>query len=232
MKKIAFLMMAFVAACSLTACNDSDSSDPIYTDFATVVGSSPYTLYTDDGETLKVASDLTGSFTPDFGQRTLLYYNLLQSATGTTSTDKLVAVQAYYLFEMAHSIIKTADDETDYGSYDIDLYRMQGQYYLVHTSKNYIDLAIMLPAKGDMSKHAFSLVLDEQNPYDEHNRLKVRLCHDAEEGEADDSASIEAWFVSFDMSEFSDYVEGTAGITIVAPGINSNNDVTHSFDWI
>lgn len=231
MRKIAFLMMAFVAACSLTACNESESNDPIYTDFASVISSSPITLYTDNGETLVVGRDNTGDFNPTYGDRTLVYYNLLQSADGTMSSSKLINVQGYYIFDLCETAVLTESDRIDYGQVDIDIYSEQGQYYLVHTAKHAIDLAVIFPYKDDITKHRFTLVLDETAPYEGDNRLHVKLCHNAEESEAT-SSGYGIHLVSFSLAEFADYIEGTTGITISVEGRNTSDEVQHSFNWL
>lgn len=231
MRKIAFLMMAFVAACSLTACNETESNDPIYTDFASVIASSPTTLYTDDGETLVVGRDNTGDFKPTYGQRTLVYYSLLEAASGSTSSSKLINVKGYYIFDLGDTVVLPEGDNTNYGEIDIDLYRTQGQYYLVHTAKYVLDLAITFPYKEDMAKHGFTLVLDETAPYEGDNRLHVKLCHNAEASELTNSGT-GVWLVSFSLADFAEYIEGTTGITITVEGVNTTDEVQHTFNWV
>lgn len=232
MKKIAFLMMAFVAACSLTACNDTETTTASYTDFASVIGSQPVTLYTDKGETLVVGKDKSGNFNPSYGQRTLVYYNLLQSANGTIGSTKPIEVVGYYIFDLANTAVLAEGEQTNYGGYDIDIYTVSNQYYLVHTTKNVIDLAIIVPAKTELSQHNYTLVLDETAPYEGDNNLHLRLCHNAIESEVTGAAVHTALLVSFSMADFAEYIEGTNGVTITVPGLNQSSDVQHTFKWI
>lgn len=232
MKKIAFLMMTIVAAFTLSACNETEQETAQNHTFASVMSTSPVVLYADKGDVLTVAKDRTGSFKPSFGQRTLVYYNVLQNADGSVSaTNKPIDVFAYYLFDVADTAVLYNDETNNYGDVDIDIYSYGGQYFLVHTTKQVVDIAVVLPYKEDMSQHRFTLVLDDTAPYEADNNLHVKLCHNASEQEITGAAST-VWFLSFSMEEFADYIEGTNGITIETEGMSTSSTKTHTFKWI
>lgn len=230
MKKIVFFLTALVAACSLTACDESDAEYGSTAAFVTVVNTSPVTFYTDNGEYLILGKDRT-NYPAAFGLRSLLYYNVLQTAEVTSSSSKPIDLFAYYNFDEAATAVLAEGETNNYGEYDVDVYMQGSQYFLVHASKSVIDIALFYPAKSDdTTKHRFTLVLDETAPHTDDQNLHLRLCHAADASEMENT-SLMASLVTFSLEDFADYIEGTNGVTITAAGVNTSSDVQHTFQW-
>ncbi len=230
MKKIALMMTAFIAAFAMTACNESDSDYATDVAYGNVTSTAPVTFMTDDNQMLVVADDsVVGNYTPDFGQRALIYYKRLQTANGTSSNQ--IKLFGYYHFSDGDSEIIVEGEDSSYGDVDIDIWRPEGAYYLVHTIKTVIDMAVTFPGTEEgINNHTLTLVLDEEDPVDENNLLKLTLAHSTSDTEAEAQETI-ATLYTFDLTPFAFHIEGTDGVTITTPGIKSEKPVSHSFLW-
>lgn len=230
MKKIALMMTAFIAVFAMTACNESDSDYATDVAYGSVVSTSPVTFMTDDNQTLVVADDsVVGNYTPDFGQRALIYYKRLQTANGAASNQ--IKLFGYYHFDNGDVETISEGEDNPYGDVDIDIWRPEGAYYLVHSTKKVIDMAVIFPAtEAGIKNHTLTLVLDEEDPVDENNLLKLTLAHSTSDTEAEAKETI-ATLYTFDLTPFTFHIEGTDGVTITTPGIKSEKPVSHSFLW-
>lgn len=230
MKKIALMMTAFIAAFAMTACNESDSDYATDVAYGNVTSTAPVTFMTDDNQMLVVADDsVVGNYTPDFGQRALIYYKRLQTANGTSSNQ--IKLFGYYHFSNGDSEIIVEGEDSSYGDVDIDIWRPEGAYYLVHSIKKVIDMAVTFPGtEAGIKNHTLTLVLDEEDPVDENNLLKLTLAHSTSDTEAQAKETI-ATLYTFDLTPFAFHIEGTDGVTITTPGIKSEKPVSHSFLW-
>lgn len=230
MKKIALMMTAFIAVFAMTACNETESDYATDATYGSVVSTSPVTIVTDNNETLVVAdASVVGNYAPDFGQRVLIYYKRLQTANGATSNQ--IKLFGYYHFTKGETETLSEGEENPYGEVDIDIWRPENAYYLVHTTKRWVDMAVVFPAtEAEIKNHTLTLVLDTEDPVDENNNLKLILSHSASDSEAAVKETV-ATLYSFDLTPFALYAEGTTGVTIITPGIKSEKPVTHSFTW-
>lgn len=232
MKKIALMMTAFIAAFAMTACNESDSDYATDVAYGNVTSTAPVTFMTDDNQMLVVADDsAVGNYTPDFGQRALIYYTPLQTADGKKSNQ--VKLYGYMHFDASETAILSPGEETDYGQIEVDIYRdYTGSYYLVHATKSVIDVVIASTGTPDkLADHGYTLVLDEDEPVED-GYLNLTLAHETTEAES----SVTTYMLTpctFDltMAPFADYIEGTTGVRITAKGLGSKDPVVHKFTW-
>lgn len=232
MKKIALMMVGVLALGLTTACNDTDSDYASDAAYGRVINTVPVTIQTDDNQQLVVAdaTPIGGSYAPDYGQRVLIYYKKHESAEGGAQSNK-IKLFGYYHFEAADSeCVDTAADIT-FGDKDVDIYQSYGQYYLVHVTKEVVDIALLFPStQSGMKNHTFTLVLDRENPVSEDNYLQLTICHETTESEAS-TTNLAANFYTFDMTPFASYVENVAGVRFTAAGIQSKNPVSHQITW-
>ena len=233
MKKIALMMMALAATLSFVSCDSTETEYATNADYATVVGTMPVTLVTDSNQTLIVADCATeiGTYSPAYGQRALIYFSPLQSADGKLSNQ--IKLYGYMHFDDSETAMLAEGEETDYGQYEVDIYRdYTGSYYLVHATKSVIDVVIASTGTRDkVADHGYTLVLDEDEPVVD-GYLSLTLAHETTEAES----SVTTYIFTprtFDltMAPFADYIEGTTGVRITAKGLGSKGPVVHQFTW-
>ena len=231
MKKIALMMMALAATLSFVSCDSTETEYATNVDYATVVGTMPVTLVTDSNQTLEVAECATeiGTYSPAYGQRALIYFSPLQSADGKLSNQ--IKLYGYMHFDASETAILSPGEETDYGQYEVDIYRdYTGSYYLVHATKSVIDVVIASTGTPDkLADHGYTLVLDEDEPVVD-GYLNLTLAHETSEAETKTYVMTPR---TFDLSSapFAHYIEGTNGLRITTKGISSENPVVHQFTW-
>ena len=231
MKKIALMMTAFIAVFAMTACNESDMDYAEEAAYGSVVSTSPVTFMTDSNQTLIVADYDTeiGTYSPSFGQRALIYYTPLQTADGKKSNQ--VKLYGYMHFDDSETAMLAEGEETDYGQYEVDIYRDHtGSYYLVHATKKVLDMVIVSTGTPEkLSDHGYTLVLDEDEPVVD-GYLSLTLAHETSEAETKTYVMTPR---TFDLSSapFAHYIEGTNGLRITTKGISSENPVVHQFTW-
>ena len=231
MKKIALMMLALAATLSFASCDSAETEYATNVDYATVVGTMPVTLVTDSNQTLIVADCATeiGTYSPAYGQRALIYYTPLQTADGKKSNQ--VKLYGYMHFDASETAILSPGEETDYGQYEVDIYRdYTGSYYLVHATKSVIDVVIASTGTPDkLADHGYTLVLDEDEPVVD-GYLSLTLAHETSEAETKTYVMTPR---TFDLSSapFAHYIEGTTGVRITAKGLGSKDPVVHKFTW-
>lgn len=231
MKKIALMMMALAATLSFASCDSAETEYATNVDYATVVGTMPVTLVTDSNQTLIVADCATeiGTYSPAYGQRALIYFSPLQSADGKLSNQ--IKLYGYMHFDDSETAMLAEGEETDYGQYEVDIYRdYTGAYYLVHATKKVLDMVIVSTGTPEkLSEHGYTLVLDEDEPVVD-GYLNLTLAHETSEAETKTYVMTPR---TFDLSSapFAHYIEGTNGLRITTKGISSENPVVHQFTW-
>lgn len=224
------LALSIVAAFTFASCNnDSDSDYAKNADYVTVVGSTPITFVTDKGVYLTLAdTDPTvGNYNPNYGQRALIYYTPLSNAQGQTTNN--IKLYGYYHFTPGDTEVIASDEENNFGNLDADVYFSYNEYFLVHPTKSVLDIALCFYAEKTVEGHDFTLVLNTNEPVS-NGFLNLELCHSATESEA--TGTRPAYnMITFDMSLFAAYIEGTTGVQITTPGINSEEPLIHQFNW-
>lgn len=231
MKKIAFLMLAFVATISMTACNESESDYATEVAYAWVTGTTPQITFMTDDNTQLILSDasVVGTYTPDFGQRVLIYYKRLQSAETGAETN-YIKLFGYYHFTDGDTVSVATAADNNYGDVDIDIWCPDNNYYLVHTTRRVLDVAVVFPGtESGITDHTLTLVLDKENPFNEDNYLQLTLAHSTTEAEAKEADV--ATLYTFDLNYFGNMTNQADGICIHVPGINSEKTISHSFAW-
>ena len=231
MKNIALMMMALAATLSFASCDSAETEYATNVEYATVVSTMPVTFQTDANQTIIVADCATeiGTYNPSFGQRALIYYTPLQTADGKKSNQ--VKLYGYMHFDASETAILSPGEETDYGQYEVDIYRdYTGTYYLVHATKKVLDMVIVSTGTPEkLSDHGYTLVLDEDEPVED-GYLNLTLAHETTEAELKTYVMTPR---TFDLSSapFAHYIEGTNGLRITTKGISSENPVVHQFTW-
>lgn len=233
MKKIALMMMALAATLSFASCDSAETEYATNVEYATVVSTMPVTFQTDANQTIIVADCATeiGTYSPSFGQRALIYYTPLQTADGKKSNQ--VKLYGYMHFDASETAILSPGEETDYGQYEVDIYRdYTGSYYLVHATKSVIDVVIASTGTPDkLADHGYTLVLDEDEPVED-GYLNLTLAHETTESEGTtNNYMLTPRTFDLTMAPFADYIEGTTGVRITAKGLGSKDPVVHKFTW-
>lgn len=231
MKKIAMLMLGLVTAFTMTACVESSDSDMFeISDFAKVTGTSPLTFSTDNFGTFVVADMDAAVVNYDYayGDRLLIYFKQLVSAETGQKTNQ-IKLFGFIKFEQAETATLTEGEVNNYGSLDIDISRTNNYYDLVHLTKSVLDVQVLI--KGTkIDGHEVTLVLDEAAPTTEDGYLNLQLCHSAPESEAS-ATKYGYMYYSFDMYEFTPWMDGTKGVKFTTVGLNSKDPVEHKFEW-
>lgn len=231
MKKIALMMMALAATFSFASCDSAETEYATNVEYATVVSTMPVKFQTDANQTLIVADCATeiGTYSPAYGQRALIYFSPLQSADGKLSNQ--IKLYGYMHFDDSETAMLAEGEETDYGQYEVDIYRdYTGAYYLVHATKKVLDMVVVSTGTPEkLSEHGYTLVLDEDEPVVD-GYLSLTLAHETSEAETKTYVMTPR---TFDLSSapFADYIEGTTGLRITTKGISSENPVVHQFTW-
>ena len=161
MKKIGmFLAAAFVALASVSCNQSSDSNYATHAAYVRVEGISPVTYQTDEGLTLTQAASQVTMPTLSYGDRMLIYYSEYESQQ--SYGGKYITLYGYYLFEDADTAILTAGEENTNGEQPVEVYANGSQYYLVHCTKQVLDIALLFHGTAaKIAQHTFTLVLDE-----------------------------------------------------------------------
>lgn len=230
MKKIEmFLVAAFVALTSVS-CNETGNSNyATHGAYVRVIGTSPVTYHTDEGKTLTQAETRVTMPSLNYGDRMLIYYSEIpaQQSYG----GKYITLYGYYLFEDAETAILEAGEENTYGEQPVEIYSNGSQYYLIHCTKQVLDVALLFKGTADkINLHKFTLMLDKENPITDEDYLNLQLCHATSTDEANVKNEV-ANFYTFDLSVFTTYMSGTKGISISSKALYSTVPSVHKFDW-
>lgn len=230
MKKIGmFLAAAFVALASVSCNQSSDSNYATHGAYVRVIGTSPVTYQTDEGLTLTQAASQVTMPTLNYGDRMLIYYSEYESQQ--SYGGKYITLYGYYLFEDADTAILTAGEENTNGEQPVEVYANGSQYYLVHCTKQVLDVALLFHGTADkIAQHTFTLVLDEENPTTDEGYLNLQLCHATSAEEATVKTEV-ANFYTFDLAAFNSYMDGTKGVHITSKALRSTIPSEHKFDW-
>lgn len=231
MKRIAIFLMTALAACSLVSCNESDTDFARYSIFAVVhQGASGYYFESDDHKTLYPADrSRVPSYVPKDGDRVIIAYNLLEGADQKVpGFDYTIALYASELVPWGETDT-VADEEAlkAEGEGLVSLFRDD----LVSSTTERMNVAVAYLAK-DMKKHTFRLVRVEDYTPDQtaDGYLNLELVHDAGD---DVTTGVEpyAHWVSFELSEFSEQIEGTKGVIIGMTALDKQRKSV-KIDWL
>lgn len=216
MKKIGFILLAALAAISLSSCNEKDNGDyPQNSAFASVkvITGNDYYLLLDDGKTV-FPSDKTrvGAYEAKDNQRVITYFNLLD-----TKIDGFDYNAAMYLIQNIYSNTARIIDQQA----DLDLLGKDKVDLIAQPIANRKHL--MLPVAyhvNNNSKHKFDLIINkiEEPGTKFEDYLSVELRHNAD-GET--QGGIGQYWVSFDLTALQEEMVDMKGFTLRIESMNS-----------
>lgn len=231
MKRIAFFLMTALAACSLVSCNQSDTDFARYSIFAVVhQGASSYYFESDDHKTFYPADkSRVPGYTPKDGDRVIIAYNVLEGADQKVpGFDFTIALYASELVPWGETTIVADEEElANEGDGLVSLYRDD----LISSTTERMNVAAAYLAK-DRTKHTFKLVLVENYEPEQtaDGYLNLELVHDTGDDATTGLTSYAHW-VTFDLSDFSEQIEGTKGVILGMTGLDKKH-TSVKIDWL
>ena len=177
MKKFGILLVAAFVALAATSCNSSsDSNYATNGAYVRIIGTSPITYITDEGQTLTQAATQVTMPTIQYGDRMLIYYSKYETQNSYGGT--YITLYGYYLFDDAETDVVYIGEENTAGESAVEIYSSGSQYYLVHCTKQVFDVALLFYGTSTkIAAHKFTLVLDEAEPTTAEGYLNLQLCH-------------------------------------------------------
>lgn len=220
MKKIGFILLAAVAAISLSSCNETDNGDYANSSafaLVKVIAGNDYYLLLDNGKTV-FPSDKTrvGAYEAKDNQRVITYLNLLD-----TKVDGYDYSAAIYLIQNIYSnaarIIDQQADLNLLGKDKVDVIVQPNVQPIAN--RKYLMLPVAYYVNNN-SKHKFDLIINkvEEPGTKFEDYLSVELRHNAD-GET--QGGVGQYWISFDLAALQAEMVGMKGLTLRVESINS-----------
>lgn len=208
MKKIGLLLLAAAAGLGFVSCADSKADQPSRMSFVTVhMWSLDDYYFETDTEKRIWPSDKSRvpGYTAKEGQRALIAFNILD--TPVPNFDYNIA-----LYDIANIYTSLAQVVTE--AEELEKIKDEAVDFRGGRLQGHWSTMVVRFMANDLSKHRFSLIVNEVNPADDsdENYLDVELRHDSNGDTA--LGTLYETYVSFDMIDLDGLLAGKEGIRL------------------